>query len=191
MADCIGTEVSVRLQNGRLFWLIPFWEVADLPLQDIKEFLHDEAAKGQEVFEAFGMKLPAGKVTLWGEILVLSVQLYFFIYLRQVAGKLRPDDPGWDVPWVSMDTSRLSKTVVFVSLVVLPVAATALLGVQAFLVWRKTAWPYEGWSRLLHPSEPFALGIAVIASICLGILSWRYRPKVEAEEPSYSSPLFY
>jgi hypothetical protein len=164
---------------------------ADLPLEDIKDFLHEEASKGQEVFEAFGMKFPAGKVTLWGELLLLSVQLYFLLYLRQLSGQLRADDPGWDVPWVGMNTSRLGQTILFASLIVLPIAAMALLGGQAFLVWRKTALPDGWWHRLLYRSESFALGIALIASICLGILSWRYRPKVEAEQPSHSSPLFY
>jgi hypothetical protein len=163
----------------------------DLPLIDIKEFLHDEASKGQEVFEAFGMKFPAGRVALWGTILLTSVQLYFVVYLRQLSGKLRADDPGWDVPWVGMDTSGLGQIILFVSLIALPVAAMALLGGRAFLVWRNAALPDDWWHRLLHRSEPFALATALIASICLGILSWRYRPKVEAEEPPYSSPLFY
>jgi hypothetical protein len=119
------------------------------------------------------------------------VQLYFVVYLRQLSGKLRADDPGWDVPWVGMDTSGLGQIILFVSLIALPVAAMALLGGRAFLVWRNAALPDDWWHRLLHRSEPFALATALIASICLGILSWRYRPKVEAEEPPYSSPLFY
>src|SRR6202023_2887975 len=113
----------------------------DLPLEDTKEFLHDEASNGQEIFEAFGMKFPAGRVTLWGELLLLSVQLYFFIYLRQLSGKLNADDPGWDVPWVGMDTSALGQAILFVSLVALPIGAMGLLGGQAFLIWRKSPPP--------------------------------------------------
>jgi hypothetical protein len=77
------------------------------PRQDIKDFLHDEASKGAEVFEALGMKFPADKVTLWGIILILSVQLYFFVYLRQLSGRLRANDPGWDTPRVGRDTSGI------------------------------------------------------------------------------------
>jgi hypothetical protein len=163
----------------------------DLPLEDVRDFIRDAAVKGQEVFEAFGMKFPAGRVTLWGEILVLSVQLYFFTYLRQLSGKLRADDPGWDVPWIGMDTARLSQVILFVSLVALPIGAIAVLGGQASLIWRQAVLPDDWRYRLLYRSEPVALFLALIASICLGILSWRCRPKVEAEEPSYSSPLFY
>jgi hypothetical protein len=106
-------------------------EYANLPMEDIKGFLHDEAAKGPEVFEIFGMKLPAARVTLWGVLLVLSVQLYFFAYVRQLSEKLRANDPGWDVPWIGTDTSRLGKTLLFCSLLVLPSSAVAALGFRA------------------------------------------------------------
>jgi hypothetical protein len=90
-----------------------------------------------------------------------------------------------------MDTSRLSQIILFVSLVLLPVGAMALLGGQAFLTWPKTGLLDGSWHRLLHRSEPLALAVALIVSICLGIGSWRYRPSVEPEEPSCPSPLFY
>jgi hypothetical protein len=41
--------------------------------------------------------------------------------------KLKPEDPGWDVPWIGMDSSQLSKTILYVSLVVLPCIAAILL----------------------------------------------------------------
>jgi hypothetical protein len=163
----------------------------DLPLERVETSIHDDVSKGNDFFEAFGMKFPAGKVTLWGELLLLSVQLYFFVYLRQLYGKLCADDTGWDVPWVGMDSSSLSQIILLVSLVFLPIAAMGLLGGQAFLVWGKTGLPDGWWHRLLYRSEPFALGVALIASTGLGILSWRYRPRVEAEEPSCPSPLFF
>jgi hypothetical protein len=166
-------------------------DYADLPLEDIKDFLHDDAAKGQEVFEAFGMKFPAGKVTVWGFILILGVQLYFFVYLRQLSGKLRADDAGWDVPWVGMDTSALSRAMLVSTLVFLPPTAMALLGSQAFVVWRKTPLPLDGWHRWSLGSEPYAFALGLIASFFLGVFSWRYRPRVKAEEPVAASPMFF
>jgi hypothetical protein len=168
----------------------------DLPFQDIKEFLHDEAAKGPEVFEAFGMKFPAGQITFWGLVLLLSVQLYFLAYLRQLVGKLKGEDPGWDVPWIGMDSSSISKTILYGSLVVLPFAAAILLG------WQATARISSGyWERLdywYHPIQlrswpwhwhytvilkMFLLIFAAVASGYLGLLSWKYRPQI-APEPS-------
>jgi hypothetical protein len=162
---------------------------ADLSLEDIEKFLHDEAGKGQDVFEAFGMKFPASRVTLWGQILLLSVQLYFFIYLRQLSGKLRADDPGWDVPWAGMDMSHVGQAVMIFTLIVLPISAVALLDFQA--VRGKLLFsngPYDFWMpSLAYTGLVLALG----ASGFLGILSWRYRPSVKPEEPPVVSPWFY
>jgi hypothetical protein len=161
----------------------------DLPLEDVKEFMRDEAAKGPEVFEAFGIKFRPENITLGGQILVLSIQLYFFIYLRQLSGKLRADDPGWDVPWIGMDTSRLGRIILLISLVLLPISAMALLDFQA--VHGKQGLLFTGLSVWVQRSRYAALAVALIASICLGILSWLYRPKVKVEEPSNQSALFY
>jgi hypothetical protein len=37
---------------------------------------------------------PSASRWAWGDVLLLSVQLYFFVYLRQLCGKLKSDDPG-------------------------------------------------------------------------------------------------
>jgi len=92
--------------------------------------LSDENTKGAEVFEAFGMKFPAGQITFWGDILLLSVQLYFLVYLRQLSGKLKPDDAGWDVPWIGMNSSATSKVMCCVSFAVMPVVASTCIGWQ-------------------------------------------------------------
>jgi hypothetical protein len=58
--------------------------------------IYAEAAKGDQAFEAFGMKFTGEQVTRWGIIVLISVQLYLVIYLRRLSNKLRPDDPSWD-----------------------------------------------------------------------------------------------
>jgi hypothetical protein len=176
---------------------------ADLPLENVRDFLHDEAAKGPEVFEAFGMKFPAGQITLWGDLLLVSIQLYFFIYLRQLSGKLRPADPGWDVPWIGMDSSRLSNTIFYITLVILPCVASIMLSWQATIrlsavYWERTehwfhpihflAWPWHWqYSALL---KIFLLVLAAVATGYLGLLSWKYRPQVVLAAPSCRAQLF-
>jgi hypothetical protein len=176
----------------------------DLPLEDIKEFLHDEAAKGPEVFEAFGMKFPAGQITFWGIALLLSVQMYFLVYLRQLVGKLKADDAGWDVPWIAMSFSGLSKSLFFMSSVVLPFAASILLAWQAtFRVssgyWERT----EHWIHFLAPFPSWPqtvllkfvlLILAATMSGFLGLRSWKYRPQIAPEPPTPPScpgPMFW
>jgi hypothetical protein len=158
----------------------------DIPLKDVRERLHEKAAKGQEGFEALGMKFPVERIALWGAVLVVSVQFYFLIYLRRLNGKLRPDDPGWDVPWVGMDDATASQAIMFCSMVLLPIVAMVLLGYQSIRAKRflsDIVW--------IRRTEYFGLAYAIVASICLGVLSWKYRPKLEPQEPPAPSPLFY
>jgi hypothetical protein len=174
-----------------------------LPLKDVLDSVHEEAAKGGEVFEAVGLKIPIRVITLGGNLVVLSIQLYFLVYLRQLCGKLKPDDPAWDVPWIAMDSSVLSKIIFYVSVVILPSLASILLGWQATArltaeYWERT----ELWFRPIHflkgPRqwdhaallEITFLTLAAIASGYLGLLSWKYRPQVVMPAPSCPSQLF-
>jgi hypothetical protein len=172
-------------------------EYKTLKLERLDKLLSDEASKGPEAFEAFGMKFPAGEITFWGVILLLSVQLYLLVYLRQLFGKLKSDDPGWDVPWIGMDSSQVSQTIVYVSVVILPCLSAILLGWKATVrlssgYWERT----EQWFRPVHFLAPlwhwhysvllkiFLLALAAIASGYLGFLSWKYRPQIVPEPPS-------
>ena len=46
------------------------------------------------------------KLAIWGTVILLGVQIYLLSFLKQLSGKLGPDDAGWDVPWVGMDQTK-------------------------------------------------------------------------------------
>jgi hypothetical protein len=156
--------------------------VSDLPLQDIKDFIHDDAVKGPEVFEIFGMKFPAGQATYWGIICLLSIQLYFFTYLRQLYGKLGPNDAGWDVPWIGMDSSKVAQSMFFVSLVPLPIATLVLLSYRRAHTLLSVLSSAKSLS--INPRETKVevaiLLLACVASLALALLCWKYRPQLIA-----------
>jgi hypothetical protein len=166
--------------------------MADLELGDIKEFIHDDAAKGPEVFEIFGMKFPAGQATFWGMVLLLSVQLYFLTYLRQLSGKLRAEDPGWEVPWIAMDPSTVAQFMFFITLVPLPLAALGLLAGKRilFILSTSSLAGHPGLLTVVHSLPPIAkteIGVLVYAFCASGVLAisrWRYRPKLIPSAPT-------
>jgi hypothetical protein len=96
-------------------------------------------------------------------------------YLRQLSGKLHVDDAGWDVPWIGMNQSSLAVSMFFVSLILLPLLAVALLARQALTQSR---------DYIVIKSGGLISGFAV--SLVLGILSWRSRPKLGQDELSTS-----
>lgn len=154
-------------------------DLATLELDDIEKFVAGEAAaKGTEVFEAFGMKFPAGQITIWGIIILLGIQLYFFIYLKQLSGKLGPSDAGWDVPWIGMTASPLARIIFFFTITLLPLMATVLLGTLTIDHFEKPMI----WNRWTI-SIVLGLASALVSTLILGTLSWRYRPMLR-EAPS-------
>jgi len=151
-----------------------------LELEDTEKFISAEAAKGSEVFEVFGMKFPTGEITLWGTIILLGVQLYFYMYLRQLSGKLVQNDAGWDVPWLGMNSSFLAQTIFFLTVVLLPCLAIGLLGEHS--VWQTSEPLTQGH---FPAARAASLTCALIMDLMLGTASWRCRPKVQVQiQPS-------
>lgn len=83
------------------------------------------------------------------------MQIYFLIYLRRLRGSLKPDDDGWDVPWIAMDSGILAQATVFATIAFLPfaslltvdVATTRQMMSRHWSVWNgkgHLAW-FTGW----------------------------------------------
>jgi len=151
-------------------------DLDSLELEDAVKFISTEAAKGSEVFEAFGMKFPTGQITLWGIVILLGVQLYFYMYLSQLSGKLAQNDTGWDVPWLGMNTSFIAQTVFFLTVIIFPCFAIGLLGGHSILQTNEPL-AYSNFP----PAKTAGLISALIAAMVLGIASWRGRPKIREQ----------
>lgn len=177
-------------------------EYETLGFDQVSKLLSDDSPRGSEVFEAFGLKFPAGQITVWGDVLLLGVQLYFLIYLRQLSGKLNADDAGWDVPWIGMNSSALSAVICFFTFAVLPVFTAICVGwqgaIRAYIgylyrtdnrFWfhlRSMPWT---WHYSAHVKVALLI-LAVFGSGYLGILCWKYRPQIAPEPPSCPAQMF-
>jgi hypothetical protein len=162
-------------------------------LPELSDILTKSELSETPVFEAFGIKFPTDLATLGGTVVLLSVQVYFFVYLRRLYGSLRQDDPGWDVPWIGMDSSGLARTIFLITVVILPALSLVILGREAAIRMTRVYWDWVGgifhhdpvgaWS---WPVKFKLLGliVSVILSGCLGALSWRYRPRIAATSAS-------
>jgi hypothetical protein len=152
-----------------------------LTLEDIAKIVSEDAAKGPEVFEVFGLKFPQKHITIWGIVILLGVQLYLFVYLRQLTGHMGADDPGWDVPWIALDQSALGRSLLFLTVTVLPCIASALIGIN--FMQHFVHQPFEGAlpksmadALVRHPIFSLVFVCSFSASAVLGILSWKHRP---------------
>jgi hypothetical protein len=163
------------------------------PLESLSTELDGEARKSSEGFDAFGFRLQGDQVSRWGMVALLSVQLYLVMYLMRLSRRLKPDDPGWDVPWMAMDESVLARILLFVTIVILPLVAAWCIVREPLntLFVNGWSWHFIQLLRVLPTSnksqlERFLGGLC--ACLVLSILSWKYRPKLT--EPTAPAQLF-
>jgi hypothetical protein len=153
-----------------------FYEVS---IEDMKDRLSQETGKGEESFELFSLKLPVRQLTTWGALILLSLQLYFYLHLSELSKKLGVDDPGWDIPWIGMYESRISRSLFFLSSCAIP---TVVVGLLAFYSSSSMLRDLPSWSALrdnkLLVAWMCCFAVAVFASALLSFLSWKYRPRV-------------
>ena len=155
------------------------------PLEDIEKDVAERLSKSPGEYEAFGMKFPIAQITTWGTVMLLGIQLYFFLYLRRLTAKLDPADPGWDVPWICLDRSFMAQVVQFATVVILPLIAMLLLCSHALshltAVYRIPGSPHllpvREWGGVILAQ--IALFLLVILTALLGVLSWAHRPQIK------------
>jgi hypothetical protein len=178
-----GTNLSFRLAFAELNAL------SEITGKRTFSELEAELAKPSEsvVFEVFGLKFPADLVIVGGMISILCVQIYFFVYLRRLRGKLKQSDAGWEVPWIGMDCTRLARTIFLATVSLLPPLSMLILIAsegrfsRLYLLGVIPGWDQFKW---------FATIAVVVISICLSVLCWRNRPQLTSDVPSCSPSLF-
>ena len=115
---------------------------------------------GKEV-EVSGLKLPLEVITRWGLLVILAIQLYFWIDLRNFLAKAVTPEM-LDVPWIGLYPDRLSHSVFWASAVVLPVLTVCLLVLKGIL-------GVEGWGHRLFFGA--LSGAGALLSISLAALT--------------------
>jgi hypothetical protein len=137
-----------------------------VPLEKLETRLSDELAKGADTLEAFGLKIPAELLSNWGTLLLICGQLYLIVYLRQLSGRLKDDDEGWNVPWIALEDSWLGQSMYAASLAATPLAVEML----RWHAWHPSAGSRPNW---LGGTVFVAL---MVLSVMLAISCWHYRP---------------
>ncbi len=137
-----------------------------LDLITIEKVLAGEEKRTGESFEILGIKFPAENTTRWGILVIIGVQIYFWIHLRELSPKLRPNDPGWDVAWIGVYSSKYAKVATFVSTCLLPVSAALALGIRGLSV---SSFARSSWVLLV---------LGALATLTLSLAAWNRLPRV-------------
>ena len=126
-------------------------------------------------FEVVGVKFPAEAVTRWGIVVIIAIQIYLWIHLQELSPRLRRSDPGWDVAWIGVYTSKHARIAMFVLTCLLPSAAVLGVGIRGLYV---SSFAKANWVLLI---------VGTAATSALGILAWKRLPRMNERHVEHAS----
>lgn len=152
----------------------------NLDLETSERILYGEAKRSGDAFEAAGLKIPADVAVRCGVLLVLAVQLYMLIHLREFG--TRPErEAGFDVAWIGVYTSGPARIMMLISLLILPACTVVLLSIRGLAM---TEHKRVAWSALIASNA----ASLVLSYLILGVLPQPPTPASPTAENPHQRP---
>lgn len=99
----------------------------NLDFENIKQILRTNERNSKESFQAFGVTFPIETATRWGVFLILVIQLYFWVHLKEYRKRIYRES---DIAWIGSYTSGDAKLLFCLTALLVP------LGVVVFVSYR-------------------------------------------------------
>jgi hypothetical protein len=96
------------------------------------ELKRTAAKEKADSYTVFGMAFPVEGASWWGIMLVIGIQFYLWINLREVSPRVKHDDPGWEVAWIGVYRSVQARALFIGLTVILPLVTIFVLGSGLF-----------------------------------------------------------
>lgn len=138
----------------------------ELEFEKARAILRAELGRSGERVEFLGMNVPETIMATWGGIVILMLQLYFWLHLRALhnAGYLSKNIAN-EVAWIGTYSDFFARLTAFATIFVLPLGAT----VSAVLV--------ADVSAVLAVALPFLVGTVAVPS---ALLVWSFSKRSSA-----------
>jgi hypothetical protein len=158
-------------------------DLLKIDLKDVPDRVRYMEVQGEQGVDAFGLRVTASEVGRFGVVLLLAVQLYFWLHLRELAGKIAPSAPGWDVAWIGVYSSRPSVVALFLSSCVLPLASAIVIVPRIWHASGQDSPVPPPLLRLLVAGTVYLLSGGLAAATIARINRLRKGREVAHEEP--------
>ena len=131
--------------------------ISGMTFKDTKDYLERQSSitAPEDTVDVFGAKLPTAKISNWGILIVLGIELYLLILLQQLSRQVQNSKSNTMI-WVGLFPSQIARTFTLVSCAVLPIA------VLLYLELKK--WPND---TILEISYPVSMLLSLILSSCI------------------------
>jgi hypothetical protein len=120
----------------------------DLSLDKIQAILRTQKLTSVESIEVIGIKLAVEAVRSGGALLILGVQLYFLLHLREFVRRISPESEAREAAWIGLYPGTLAVAAFWFSAFILPSIAVLVLFLP-MLDPAVTKWMFSLYSSLL------------------------------------------
>jgi hypothetical protein len=142
----------------------------DLQLDKIQAILRAQKLTSGESIEIVGIKLAVESVRSGGALLILGVQLYFLLHLKEFVRRIVPESEAWDAAWIGLYPGALAVGAFWFSAFLLPTAAVFVLCIP-MMDWAGAKWVFALYSSFL------------IISALLSVTSWLNARRLAQKRP--------
>lgn len=161
--------------------------LGNLPLEELEDRLRERVGEYKNI-SVLGFDMPLTELGRWGTVLLVAIQLYFWLHLRTLHHRLQQSGTSFcEVAWIGLYLDRASRATTLVSCTLLPLSSILALGALLF----SGAGP-----GTVDPSATvvFAIGIGLelvlLACIDYSIWHlWRLQDKNRIQRQPRSPPL--
>ena len=150
----------------------------NVSLADVSAFLAAQLAQSKKDVELLGVKIPTELISRWGLVLIVCVQFYYWLNLRQLASQLEGSPQPVSEPWIGIYPDAWARIAFRSSSAILPFLAIYLV------VW--TGLTADG--ALTVGPKLFSRGIEGAIAFCglaLAVGTWKICDRI-ARSPGLS-----
>ncbi|HLJ26635.1 MAG TPA: hypothetical protein VKY85_07985 [Candidatus Angelobacter sp.] len=108
-------------------------------LQKSADRLATHMDKPEATTTIFGIAIAVRQLTTWGSFLLVGIQLYLWIHLRELTSRLSADSAGWRVAWIGVYDRSTAKLMSKASAALAPPVTTLMLAKLAINLWTFSA----------------------------------------------------
>ena len=139
--------------------LLPYIRhLEELKLAKLQAVLEAQLEKSGQPVEIWGWRVHSqllGAVGIW---LVIAIQLYFFVHLRELLSKMHQGGTTLDEPWIGLYLQFRTSTLAYY---------TSIAAIPAFFAL------YSGWLEFKDPFSGFASYLRCLGVVISILLTWR------------------
>jgi len=148
-----------------------------LKLSEVGKLLERDKKRAAESFEIFGAKIPSEIIGIWGVIILLCIQLYFTLHMRDFLEKVNKSKETVNYPWIALYSGFLPKVITVISVSLLPLFVIGIVRYYEFdyvnFKWITQSDKFWDWGFVILPCLVSA--ILGAATMYYFYRLWRFR----------------